>query len=55
MVTEIGMFESPYLTPLDFSLWGLIKSEVYETKADTRNEFLSRILDSTAGMKKRED
>jgi hypothetical protein len=55
VVTEIGMFESPYLTPLDFSLWGLIKSEIYESKVDTRDEFLSRILDSAVGMQKRED
>ena len=36
---------SPDLSPLDFYLWGLMKSEVYRKKADTRDELLVNILD----------
>jgi hypothetical protein len=42
-------------SPLDFCLWGWIKSEVYKRKVDTRDELLARILDADAGIKKRED
>src|SRR5215468_2790697 len=55
MVTEIHLFESPDLTPLDLCLWGWMKSEVYKRKVDTRDELLARILDAAARMKKRED
>jgi hypothetical protein len=55
MVTEIELFESTYLTPSDFYLWGLIKSEVYRRKVDKREELLARILDAAACIKKRED
>jgi len=37
--TEIDLFESPELTPLDFCLWGWMKSEVYTRKVNTRDEF----------------
>jgi hypothetical protein len=52
MVTEIQLFESTDLTPLHFCLWGLIKSEVYKRKADTRDELLARSLDAAARIKK---
>jgi hypothetical protein len=55
MVTELEIFESPDVTPLDFCLWGWMKSEVYRSKVDTRDEFLTRILDAAARIKKRED
>jgi len=55
MVTEIQLFDSPYLTPLDFCLWGWVKSEVYERNMNTRDELLSRILDSVPRTKKHED
>ena len=46
---------SPDLTPLDFCLWGLIKSEVYRKKVDTRDELLVNILDVIACIKERQD
>jgi hypothetical protein len=55
MVTEIELFESPDLTTLDFPLWGLMKTEVYKRKVDARDEFLARMLDAAARVKKRED
>jgi hypothetical protein len=55
MVTEIELFESADLTWLDFLLWGWMKSEVYKTKVDARDELLARILDAAACIKERED
>jgi hypothetical protein len=55
MITEIELLESPHLTPLDFRLWGWIKSEVYKREEDTRDELLAHILDAAARIKKRED
>jgi hypothetical protein len=55
MVTEIKLFESPDLTPLDFCLWGWMKSEVYKRKVDKRDELSAHILDAAARTKKRED
>jgi len=51
MFTSIELFESPDLTPLDFCLWLLIKSEVYKRKVDTRDELLARILDVATRIK----
>jgi len=50
MVNETELFES--LTPLDFCLWGYIKSEVYKRGMDRREELLTRILDAAARKKK---
>jgi len=44
MVTGAELFESTDLTPLDFCLWGWIKSDVYKITVDTRDEFLARML-----------
>jgi hypothetical protein len=33
---ETELFEFPDLTPLDFCLWGWMKSEVYKIKVDAR-------------------
>jgi hypothetical protein len=55
MVTETELFVSTDLSPLDFSLCGWTKSEVYKRKVDTRDELLVRILDAAASIKKRED
>ena len=55
MVTEIEPPRSPDLTPLEFCLWGWMKSEVSKRKVDTREELLALILDVAAGTKKRED
>jgi len=46
---------SPDLTPLDFCLWGLMKSEVYRKKVDTRDELLVIILDVIACIKECQD
>jgi len=42
---------SPDLTPLDFCLWGWMKSEVYEEKVNTRDELVARITNSAALIK----
>ncbi|XP_071056600.1 uncharacterized protein [Onthophagus taurus] len=39
---------SPDLTPLDFCLWGWMKSLVYARKVDTRDALLDRILNAAA-------
>ena len=46
---------SPDLTPLDFCLWGLMKSEVYRKKVDTRDELLVNIQGVIACIKGRQD
>ena len=46
---------SPDLTPLDFCLWGLMKSEVYKKKVDARDELLVNILDVITCIKERQD
>jgi len=46
---------SPDLTPLDFCLWGFMKSEVYRKKVDTRDKLLVNILDVIACIKERQD
>jgi len=43
---------SPVLTPLDFCLLALMKSEVYRNKVDTRDEMLVNILDVFAWITK---
>jgi len=53
MVTEMEVFESPDLTPLDFCLWAWMNCEFYKMKVDTRDELLGDILD-TAAWKKRD-
>jgi hypothetical protein len=55
MLTEKELFESADLTPLDFCLWGWMKSEDYKRKVHTRAEPLTRILDASARIKKCED
>lgn len=46
---------SPDLTPLDYCLWGWMKSEVYKLKVNTRDELVARILNTAALIKERED
>jgi hypothetical protein len=52
MSLEIQLFEvqwppkSPDLSPLDFCLWGWMKSEVYKEKVNTRDELVTRIMRS---------
>jgi len=46
---------SPDLTPLDSCLWVFVKSEVYRTKVDTRDELPVNILDVIACIKERQD
>jgi len=49
------LFEFPDLSLLDLCLGGWMKNEVYKRKVDTRDELFVRLLDATAGIKKRED
>jgi hypothetical protein len=37
-----------YFTPIDFYLWGWLKSEVYKEKLNTRDELVVRIMNSAA-------
>ncbi|KAJ4430239.1 hypothetical protein ANN_22451 [Periplaneta americana] len=39
------------LTPLDYCLWGWLKSEVYKRRVKTREELLTRILHACAQVK----
>jgi hypothetical protein len=55
MVTEIELFESSDLTPLDFCLLRWMKSEVYKINLDTKGKLFSRILHPVACIKKSED
>jgi len=41
----------PDLTPLDFCLWGWMKSEVCKEKVNTRDELVTRIMNSAALIK----
>ena len=43
------------LTPLDFCLWGLMKSEVYRKKVDTRDKLPVNMLNVIACIKERQD
>jgi len=52
MVTKIEPFQYSYLTRLDFCLWCWMKSEVYKIKLGSWDEFLVRILDAAACIKK---
>jgi len=42
---EVGAYRS------DFCLWGWMKSEVYKEKVNTRDELISRIMNSAALIK----
>jgi hypothetical protein len=46
---------SPDLSPLDFCLWGWLKSEVCRRKVDTWDEMLDHIMDAIARIKERQD
>jgi len=46
---------SPDLTPLHFCLWGLMKSELYRKKVETRDELLVNIMDVIACVKELQD
>ena len=39
------------LTPLDFCLWGWMKSEVYKEKVNTRDGLVVRIMNSATLIK----
>jgi hypothetical protein len=55
MGVEIQLFEVD-LTPLDFYLWGWMKSEVYKEKVHTRDELVVRCMNSaTIIRQKRQD
>jgi hypothetical protein len=42
---------SPDLTPLDFCLWGWMKSEVYKEKVNTTDQSVARTMNSAALLK----
>ena len=42
---EVGAYRS------DFCLWGRMKSEVYKEKVNTRDELVTRIMNSAALIK----
>jgi hypothetical protein len=52
MVTEIQLFESPDLTPLDFCLCVWKKCEFYKRNVDTGVELLADILGAVARNKR---
>jgi hypothetical protein len=52
MVTQVELFESPYLIPINVYLWVWISSEVYKS---WWIYFLAGILDAVTVMKNRED
>jgi hypothetical protein len=39
------------LNPLDFCLWGWMKSEVYKQKVNTRDKLVAHIMNSAALLK----
>jgi len=45
----------PYRAALDFCLWDWMKSEVYSTKVDTRDELLDILMKVIAGIKEHQD
>jgi hypothetical protein len=55
MVTEIELFESPGLTPLNFCGWSWMKSNIYKIKVDTRVKLLAPILDAAVRIENSED
>jgi hypothetical protein len=50
MGVEIQLFEVGAYR-LDFCLWGRMKSEVYKGKVNTRDELVTRIMNSAALIK----
>ena len=52
---ERELFESPDPLSLDLWFWCWLKNEFYKRILDTQHEFLARILDAAACIKKRED
>ena len=53
MKFEVSVFRSDAHAspPLDFCLWGWMKSEVYKVKVNTKDEFVARIMNSAALIK----
>jgi len=51
MGVEIQLFEVGIPRPLDFCLWGWMKSEVYKEKVNTRDELVARIRNSAVLLK----
>ena len=54
MITEIELFESPDLTPVDFCGWGWMKNNIYKIKVNARDKLIAPILDAAARMEKSE-
>ena len=51
MVTFIGHQGPQALTHLDFCLWGWMKSEVNKEKVNTKDELVTRIMNSAVLLK----
>jgi hypothetical protein len=49
--TAVWSWRVQILTPLDFCLWGCIKSKVYKVKVNTRDELVACIVNSAALIK----
>jgi len=55
MVTELELFEAPDQIPLDFCLWGWVKSEGYNRDVDTRDEICDCILGAAVRRRRTRD
>lgn len=42
-ISRSGRRHDPYLTPLDFFLWGYLKDQVYHTLPHNRDDLINRI------------
>jgi hypothetical protein len=42
---------SPDLSPLDYCIWGWMKDIVYQSKAQTRDELLARIMHAASEIR----
>jgi len=49
--TAVWSWHLQILTPLDFCLWGWMKSEVIKEKVNTRDELVARIMNNAALIK----
>jgi len=47
----LNLARTDTITPLDFCLWGWMKSEAYKQKINTRGELVARIMHSAALIK----
>ena len=55
LITEKELFESGVHCSCLWGWWGWMESGIYKRKVATQDEFLARIFDAAARIKKRED